>query len=414
MRVTNHCHRGRMCMFSHTKEEQMYHPLVYKTQLCRDWPSCNKHFCPFSHGLCELRNPDSLDFRCIQGPELLEKPIRLLTFGKEFAENNHEEGGSDDVCFPGHLTTEKRRSGSTNSSLRADMSCYTSPTNCSSQHSNNNRMDFPRTPTTGRRPRRPSTSNSSCRYSPSSSLTGRTPSNGEKQGYTRGPLTEYRTSEGRKLMLGSDGVYLSLNGESAKTPVSSPQADDIQTDISTYVQALFSALGLDSGNSINPPDFQQQACQAVLSSSDKFGFCPKSLPPSAIDGICGVPWKFGEVDEEDDVSTPSTPRSVSPIVSSQNTTTNTFDNSYFFTPWERNRPGVIDKGGDDDSVGSQFSFLECADGERGGVLNDIGAGAADFWPLRNAKWTPSDRLPPGIAPVSAEGGRGRRGSGVRN
>lgn len=47
MRVKNHCHRGRLCLFSHTKEEQMYHPLVYKSQLCRDWPDCTKHFCPF-------------------------------------------------------------------------------------------------------------------------------------------------------------------------------------------------------------------------------------------------------------------------------------------------------------------------------------------------------------------------------
>lgn len=47
MRVRNFCRRGRVCSYCHTKEEQMYHPLVYKTQLCRDWPQCSKAYCPF-------------------------------------------------------------------------------------------------------------------------------------------------------------------------------------------------------------------------------------------------------------------------------------------------------------------------------------------------------------------------------
>lgn len=71
MRVKNYCRRGRTCMFSHTKEEQMYHPMVYKTQQCRDFPSCKKHFCPFAHGLEDLRDPEEVGFRCIQGPEIL-------------------------------------------------------------------------------------------------------------------------------------------------------------------------------------------------------------------------------------------------------------------------------------------------------------------------------------------------------
>jgi len=110
-------------MFAHTKEEQMYHPLVYKTQLCRDWPKCNKHFCPFSHGLSELRNPDGLDFRCLQGPELLEKPMRLLySKSSNFSSKSDRQ---DDFLKVYSLC----RSPSTNGSMNTD--AYGSPTSTS-------------------------------------------------------------------------------------------------------------------------------------------------------------------------------------------------------------------------------------------------------------------------------------------
>eukprot|EP01055_Gregarina_sp_Pseudo9_P005736 Gregarina_sp_Pseudo_9__5735@NODE_837_length_2146_cov_156_884670_g785_i0_p1_GENE_NODE_837_length_2146_cov_156_884670_g785_i0NODE_837_length_2146_cov_156_884670_g785_i0_p1_ORF_typecomplete_len365_score29_22zfCCCH/PF00642_24/0_014zfCCCH/PF00642_24/1_1zfCCCH/PF00642_24/43zfCCCH_3/PF15663_5/2_2zfCCCH_3/PF15663_5/0_011zfCCCH_2/PF14608_6/14zfCCCH_2/PF14608_6/4_4zfCCCH_2/PF14608_6/0_14DUF3363/PF11843_8/0_089_NODE_837_length_2146_cov_156_884670_g785_i09832077 len=78
MKVKTWCRRGRHCMFAHTKEEQMYHPLVYKTQVCRDWPGCNKPFCPFAHGLSELRDPDSFPLGSMEGPEIVEESIRDL------------------------------------------------------------------------------------------------------------------------------------------------------------------------------------------------------------------------------------------------------------------------------------------------------------------------------------------------
>jgi hypothetical protein len=92
MKVKNHCQRGRLCLYSHTKEEQMYHPLIYKSQLCRDWPYCHKQFCPFgkyvlflfhflcfffncfllAHGTEELRSSEFVNFAVAQGPEKLE------------------------------------------------------------------------------------------------------------------------------------------------------------------------------------------------------------------------------------------------------------------------------------------------------------------------------------------------------
>lgn len=90
MRVKNYCQRGRMCMFSHTKEEQMYHVLVYKTQLCREYPLCTKHYCPFAHGLDELRNPETIEFDPVQGPEVIERQ-RLVHDCNKFNEVDASE-----------------------------------------------------------------------------------------------------------------------------------------------------------------------------------------------------------------------------------------------------------------------------------------------------------------------------------
>lgn len=73
MKVKTWCKRGRHCLFSHTKEEQMYHPLIYKTQICRDYPNhCSKPYCPFAHGLAQLKNPDVNPLQLVQGPEVIE------------------------------------------------------------------------------------------------------------------------------------------------------------------------------------------------------------------------------------------------------------------------------------------------------------------------------------------------------
>eukprot|EP01067_Filipodium_phascolosomae_P008118 Filipodium_phascolosomae@DN6820_c0_g1_i1.p1 len=60
-RVSNACPVGRRCRFSHSKEEQMFHPQIYKTVLCQDFPKCMRYYCPFAHGEEELRNPQADD-----------------------------------------------------------------------------------------------------------------------------------------------------------------------------------------------------------------------------------------------------------------------------------------------------------------------------------------------------------------
>eukprot|EP00375_Theileria_parva_P003409 XP_766091.1 hypothetical protein [Theileria parva strain Muguga] len=50
------CTRGKNCNFAHSKEEELYHPLVYKTKQCSSYPKCSRYFCPFIHEPSELRD----------------------------------------------------------------------------------------------------------------------------------------------------------------------------------------------------------------------------------------------------------------------------------------------------------------------------------------------------------------------
>ncbi|AFZ80751.1 hypothetical protein BEWA_001580 [Theileria equi strain WA] len=50
------CTRGKNCNFAHSKEEELYHPLVYKTKQCSAYPRCSRYFCPFVHTPDELRD----------------------------------------------------------------------------------------------------------------------------------------------------------------------------------------------------------------------------------------------------------------------------------------------------------------------------------------------------------------------
>lgn len=56
MQLQGKCKYGRKCRYSHSKEEQLYHPLLYKTRLCINYPNCKSYYCPFAHGTEELRH----------------------------------------------------------------------------------------------------------------------------------------------------------------------------------------------------------------------------------------------------------------------------------------------------------------------------------------------------------------------
>ncbi|PHJ18145.1 zinc ccch type domain protein [Cystoisospora suis] len=57
MSLIRHCTRGRSCTFAHSKEEELYHPLMYKTKICTVFPNCDRHYCPFAHSIDEIRHP---------------------------------------------------------------------------------------------------------------------------------------------------------------------------------------------------------------------------------------------------------------------------------------------------------------------------------------------------------------------
>lgn len=88
------CIKGRFCENAHTMEEQMYHPSIYKTSICRSYPNCSKKYCPFAHGSEELR----------------EKPNRasamMKAIGKSVENNERITRG---ISLAPSLTRNKRR-----------------------------------------------------------------------------------------------------------------------------------------------------------------------------------------------------------------------------------------------------------------------------------------------------------------
>lgn len=57
--LRNTCPRGNNCSFAHSLEEMHYHPLVYKTELCKEYRvgRCKTYYCHMVHGLAEFRVP---------------------------------------------------------------------------------------------------------------------------------------------------------------------------------------------------------------------------------------------------------------------------------------------------------------------------------------------------------------------
>lgn len=54
MSLIGRCTRGRVCNYAHSKEEELYHPTMYKTKLCKAYPRCSRYFCPFAHAAEEI------------------------------------------------------------------------------------------------------------------------------------------------------------------------------------------------------------------------------------------------------------------------------------------------------------------------------------------------------------------------
>jgi len=87
VQLENHCPAGFSCAYSHTKDEVLYHPSVFKTTMCEEHrmlmidlrgarrskhrPRCHRYYCPFAHGKQELRSSSLV-------PEQIEAAIRAI------------------------------------------------------------------------------------------------------------------------------------------------------------------------------------------------------------------------------------------------------------------------------------------------------------------------------------------------
>ena len=78
------CHNGKNCKFAHSREEILYHPLIYKTVMCEDI-TCGKFYCPFAHSMEELlpaaESPDYIRRCLMEASSLDESDSDLLDDG---------------------------------------------------------------------------------------------------------------------------------------------------------------------------------------------------------------------------------------------------------------------------------------------------------------------------------------------
>ncbi|PFH37786.1 hypothetical protein BESB_001280 [Besnoitia besnoiti] len=66
------CPRGQNCPFSHSRDEIVYHPLLYKTEECEDYETsrCGVYYCWKTHNAKERRKPPKLKLGLVKGIEV--------------------------------------------------------------------------------------------------------------------------------------------------------------------------------------------------------------------------------------------------------------------------------------------------------------------------------------------------------
>nr|PVC54087.1 hypothetical protein MACL_00003334 [Theileria orientalis] len=99
------CTRGKNCNFAHSKEEELYHPLVYKTKQCSSFPKCTRYFCPFVHDPSEMRDASKFMFEGYPAPK-----GKGAESGKEETKSGKKGGsgkGSPGLAADGHAETER-------------------------------------------------------------------------------------------------------------------------------------------------------------------------------------------------------------------------------------------------------------------------------------------------------------------
>lgn len=89
-KVANFCNRGGYCPYSHSIEEVIYHPLIYKSELCIAFQKgeCKTYYCHLIHGLAERRQERSYTLPFTRGINLNKYPNVTLV-DKTSSENEN-------------------------------------------------------------------------------------------------------------------------------------------------------------------------------------------------------------------------------------------------------------------------------------------------------------------------------------
>ncbi|OII75305.1 CCCH RNA binding domain-containing protein [Cryptosporidium ubiquitum] len=94
-KVANFCNRGGYCPYSHSIEEVIYHPLIYKSELCVAFQKgeCKTYYCHLIHGLAERRQEKSYTLPFTRGINLNKYPNVTLV-DKTSSENENVTNSS--------------------------------------------------------------------------------------------------------------------------------------------------------------------------------------------------------------------------------------------------------------------------------------------------------------------------------
>ncbi|KAJ1604905.1 CCCH RNA binding domain-containing protein [Cryptosporidium canis] len=117
-KVANFCNRGGYCPYSHSMEEVIYHPLVYKSELCQAFQKgeCKAYYCHLIHGLAERRQERSYTLPFTRGINLNKYPnVKLVDKTSSESESSkkyllpHRNESSESACL-GINTSNNRAS----------------------------------------------------------------------------------------------------------------------------------------------------------------------------------------------------------------------------------------------------------------------------------------------------------------
>jgi len=101
------CKRGDACQYAHGVFECWLHPSRYRTQLCKDAPTCTRRVCFFAHSLEELRQPtETLTLGSADGVSVTSDADAASEPDSEVpcaaAGDNLESAGSVSIPHPRH------------------------------------------------------------------------------------------------------------------------------------------------------------------------------------------------------------------------------------------------------------------------------------------------------------------------